>query len=257
MKKLLLFFLILLSGFIGFSQTAVNFTANDCAGSSHTLFTELDAGKVIVLTWVMPCGACISVASSAAAKAQSFASSNPGRVKFYLVDDYANSSCSTLNSWASTNSISPDASFSNAAIKMTDYGTAGMQKTIVLGGTSHTVYYNVVGAVSASALQTAITNALNATTGIAENNNVNMGLNVFPSPAFSNTKVNYTLNITSEVNIDVVNLLGEKVSSVYLGTQSAGKQEYQVNCESLKEGVYFIRLKAGEAIQTTKITVIR
>ena len=55
MKKLLLASsLLLLSGFIAFGQTAVNFTGNDCAGTSHTLFTELDAGKVIVVTFVMP-----------------------------------------------------------------------------------------------------------------------------------------------------------------------------------------------------------
>lgn len=56
MKKLLLAFSqLLLSGFMAFGQTtATDFTVNDCGGTSHNLFTELDAGKVIVLCWPMP-----------------------------------------------------------------------------------------------------------------------------------------------------------------------------------------------------------
>ncbi|HEY4800620.1 MAG TPA: hypothetical protein VII99_16190, partial [Bacteroidia bacterium] len=137
MKKYLLSFsLILASRFLSFGQTAVDFTVNDCAGNSHHLFSELDAGNVIVITWVMPCSACIPIASTAATTVQGYASSNPGRVKFYLSDDYADTPCPTLTSWASTNSIATNASFSDATISMADYGGTGgsMQKTVVLGG---------------------------------------------------------------------------------------------------------------------------
>lgn len=258
MKKILLsaFSALFLSIPAIYGQTtATNFTANDCAGNSHTLFTELDAGKVVVLTWVMPCGACISVAGAVSNKVQTYASTNPGRVKFYLVDDYADTPCGTITGWANTNSITTSAVFSNAAIKMSDYGTPGMQKTIVLGGPNHTVFYNVVGAVSASALQSAIDNALAATTGISENHNLNMGLSLFPNPAVNYSKVNYTLNKASNVSLDILNLLGEKINSISLGTQSAGKQEYQVSFEAMKEGIYFIKLNAGDASQTAKCIV--
>lgn len=257
MKKTLLSLIMAAITQYGFSQTAVNFTANDCSASSHDLFTELDAGKVIVLCWVMPCGACISSAATASTKAKSYATSNPGRVKFYLVDDVANTTCSSLTGWASTNSITFDAAYSNAAIKMTDYGTSGMPKTIVLGGANHTVFYNVNGTVSSTALGTAITNALNATTAVSENNNVNMAANVFPNPAVSVSKLSYTLTQSCEVNVDILNMLGEKMSTVSLGMRSAGKQEYQLNFESLFGGIYFVRLVAGEAVQTVKCVVVR
>jgi hypothetical protein len=52
-----------------------------------------------------------------------------------------------------------------------------------------------------------------------------------------------------------MNQLGQKVNSVSIGKQSAGKHEYQINPESLSNGVYFIRLTAGEAIETVKLTV--
>lgn len=238
------------------AQTAVDFTVNDCASTSHTLFTELNAGKVVVMTWVMPCGACIGIAGTASSKVKSYSSTNPGRVKFYLVDDYGDSPCNTINSWANTNSITTDAVFSNSAIKMTDYGSAGMQKTVVLGGTNHTVFYNVVGTVSSSALATAINNALAATTAVTENNNFNMGLNIYPNPVTNNTKVYYTLTKAANVNLEMINVLGEKISTVSLGTQSAGKQEYPINIEFLTEGVYFIKLNAEETSQTVKFTVV-
>ena len=257
MKKTLLTALVGLIVQFGFSQTtATDFTVNDCATASHTLFTELDAGKVIVMTWVMPCGACISVAGTVSSTVQGYSSSNPGRVKFYLVDDYANTTCSTLNSWASTNSIATDASFSNAAINMNDYGQTGMQMTVVLGGANHTVFFNQTGAVTAGALQTAINNAL-AATGISENSNAIMSMNLFPNPSVNDAKISYTLKSSANVSIEVLNILGEKINSISLGTQAAGKQEYQINVESLTEGIYFIKLNAGEVVETSKLTVTK
>jgi len=259
MKKTLLTALIGIAANFCFAQTtATDFTVNDCAGNSHHLFSELDAGTVIVMTWVMPCSACIAVASTAATTAQGYASSYPGRVKFYLVDDYADTPCNTLTGWASTNVISPNASFSDAAINMANYGGPGtsMQKTIVLGGSSHTVFYNVNGTVTTGPLQTAITNALTAA-GVVNYENLIQGLNLFPSPASSTTKIIYSISKATDISIDLMNVLGEKINTVSVGTQSPGKHEYQMNMESLSEGIYFVKLNAGEQSQTVKVTVAR
>jgi hypothetical protein len=258
MKKNLLTAFAAFLTILGFAQSATNFTANDCSGASHTLFTELDAGKVIVITWVMPCAACIAIASTSANTAQGFSSSYPGRVKFYLTDDYADTPCSTLTGWANTNSITTNACFSDASINMADYGGPGgsMQKTVVLGGANHTVFYNVNGTVTASAIQTAISNALAATSGVANNNEIILGLSVFPSPASSNTRINYSLTRAANINIELVNLLGEKISLLSAGTQSPGKHEFPINVETLNEGIYFVKLNAGELTQTIKFTII-
>ena len=106
MKKILstLSMALMLCSTISNAQTAADFTALDCNGVSHNLYTDLGAGKVIVVTWVMPCGSCIGGAASAYNAVQSFATSNPGKVFNYLVDD-AGSSCSSLASWAMANGI--------------------------------------------------------------------------------------------------------------------------------------------------------
>src|SRR5207249_4420212 len=98
MKKSLL--TLLSAIFIGvnvFAQTAPDFTALDCNGVSHNLYTELNSGKVIVLNWVMPCSACVGPSLTAYNVVKSYASSN---VLHYLIDDAGNTSCTSLSSWA-------------------------------------------------------------------------------------------------------------------------------------------------------------
>lgn len=257
MKKTLLSLLISSAIISGSAQTATNFTTNDCASVSHTLFTELDAGKVIVLCWVMPCASCIGPASTDAAAVQGFASSFPGRVKFYLFDDNGGTNCSTLSSWASSNSITADAIFQNAGnvVKMTDYGSAGMPKTVVLGGANHTVFYNVNGTVSSSALQTAITNGLNATTGIAEPISIS-GLNLFPNPADNRSEISYSLSTSSDIRIDIYNIVGENVSTVFSGVQNAGEHSAAIETQKLLNGIYFVKLTTGNSEKTIKLSVV-
>src|SRR5262245_353846 len=135
MKKSILLIAVLFLSVISFAQTATNFTCNDCSGNSHDLFSELDAGKVIVLCWVMPCGTCTSPALTSYNVVQSFQASYPNQVYFYLIDDYANTTCTSLNSWGTSIGAPPSSSslrFSNAAIDMTNYGATGMPKIVVV-----------------------------------------------------------------------------------------------------------------------------
>jgi hypothetical protein len=258
MKNKLLTAIALLTCMLGVSQTATDFTATDCGGTSHTLFNELNSGKVIVICWVMPCHACIAGASNSSKAVQSFASSNPDQVKFYLVDDKGNSTCKDVSDWASTNNITYNAVFGNAGniIKMTDYGTAGMPKIVVIGKSGHTVHYNVNGSGTVTAIQTAIKNALNVTSITEKEETISLA-SIFPNPAVTTTKVAYTLKQSSAVTLKVINELGQEVNQSYLGNQSAGRQEYQLNIESLKAGSYFIQLYADKAFETLKFTITR
>ena len=142
MRKLTLFItLSLISVGIVFAQ-ATDFTTDDCNGVTHNLFDSLDAGNVIVISWVMPCGPCATYTLPAYAAVQSFASSHPGQVDFYLVDDYANTACPTLVNWGISNSMSINTAFSSSSINMSDYGSSGMPKVVVLGNANHSVFYN-------------------------------------------------------------------------------------------------------------------
>ena len=147
MKASLFIVACILSFNLGFGQaTATDFTQNDCNGLSHNLFSELNANKVVVIAWVMPCEFCVDGTMAAWNAAQSFAVSNPGKVLFYLVDDFGDNTCADLSNWTVTNNVAGGSpiSFNNIGkpINMNDYGSGGMPKVVVVGGSSHYVYFN-------------------------------------------------------------------------------------------------------------------
>lgn len=256
MKKILLSAFTTLALQAGFCQTtATNFTCNDCTGANHDLFTELNAGKVIVLDWVMPCASCIAPSVSAYNIVQGFQTSHPGRVFLYTCDDLGTTACSTIDSWCNTNNMPNSTRFSNSAIKMTDYGTSGMPKIVVLGGTSHTVYYNANNSINTTTFTAAINSALNATTGISEINNSFSSLNLYPNPADNKTVISYSNENAGNVKIELFNLVGEKLFTAFSGVQNSGDQTVSVDTQKLSNGIYFIKLSAGNTEKTIKLSV--
>lgn len=244
MKKIILAILLLCSSQVMIAQTATNFTCNDCAGLSHDLFTELDAGKVIVIAWVMPCGACAGPALTAYNAVTGYQTSNPGKVFLYIADDYGNTSCLTINGWANSVNIPQNAHslrFSNAAIDMTDYGTTGMPKVIVIGGSSHTVFYNANNTVNAAAMQNAIDMAITAT-GINENTASLNNLNVFPNPSDKSSEIQFHLAKSSSVSIELFNLEGKKLNQLFSGEMAAGENKVGVSTSELAVGMYLVKL---------------
>jgi hypothetical protein len=260
MKKAILLFLIGVTAQFGIAQTASNFNCADCSSNNHDLFTELNSNKVIVIAWVMPCVNCISGALSAFTAVQSYSASNPGQVRFYLSDDVGNTTCPTLQSWASTNGMTPDAIFSNALVSMTPYGVAGMPKVIVVGGNSHTVYYNTNGSgnINTAGVQGGINNALSAiAAGIKENNGVFSSLGVYPNPTNSSASVSLKLSKESKVKIEVENLFGQKMLEVYNGDLSQGDNSIKINTSELANGNYFISCSDGNTTKKIKFIVVR
>lgn len=238
------------------AQTAVDFTANDCNSTSHNLFTELNNGKVIVLVWVMPCSACISDAKAAYDAAQSFATSNPGKVLYWLSDDNGGSSCSSLNNWATTNSIGPNMTvFGNSGntIKESDYGGSAMPHVVVIGGTNHHVFINLMnGSNDGTAITAAIASALAA--GVNDVPAVN-NLSVYPNPTSNNINISFTMPQTSDVQVDVLDFMGKLVKS-FNYKQLSGTQTLPINFNNnLPEGNYLLRIKTNQGVSTNTFTI--
>lgn len=262
MKNLTFLILALLMSLSVSSQTATNFNCNDCASVNHDLFTELNAGKVVVICWVMPCGSCVGGALAAQAACQSFSTSNPGQVYYYCVDDVANTNCTTLSNWCSSNGVTnTTAKFSNSAINMTNYGTAGMPKVVVIGGgTSHTVYYNQNNnTVSQSGVQGAINNALSAiTTDVKEIENSDfVSANIYPNPSNLSCSLSFNLVKESKVKIEIQNVLGQKISDAFSGDLKKGENTLTINTSELSNGNYFINISNDGTSKKIKMIVAK
>jgi hypothetical protein len=257
MKKTLLFVFTSLLLRLSFAQTATNFTCDDCSGTNHDLFTELNAGKVIVLCWVMPCGSCVGPSLTTSNVVESFATSYPDKVFMYLVDDFANTSCTSLNSWANNNNIHPASVFSNSSIKMSDYGSQGMPKVVVVADVNHAVFYNANDIVNASALQEAINTAITSTTTrIAEDKTIFSSLEFFPNPSSTSSSIVFSLEKSSDIKVEILDQLGKRVYEMNLDNLSAGENIIEISTAELSNGIYFVKLSDGIQSKMIKVAII-
>ncbi len=257
-KQLLSSFLLVFSSYIFSQTTATNFKCNDCSGKPHELFKELDSGKVIVLIWVMPCGACIGGTITAYNIVNSYQSLYPNKVLLYLADDYADTNCQSLESWASSNGIdrtSYSLRFSNPAIKMDDYGSTGMPKTVVLAGTDHKVLLNANYFIDPDELLAAINNAL-VITGTSDQINKNEELTISHSLTTNSIIISSKLDHTSNANLTLINSEGISIQTIYSGSLEPGEHKIELNLESLQPGMYYIYLQTGNKTRLKKFVVI-
>jgi len=242
MKALnLLLVLIFFNSINFFSQTtATDFTAPDCNGLTHNLFSELDSGKVIVIAWVMPCLTCITDPLAAFAEVQNYSSSHPDKVRFYMVDDYANTSCSTLSSWAVNYGMDNCVKFSDPSISMSDYGVNGMPKIVVLAGLDHKVYFNENS--SHQGIDVAISQAVNSTE-IVESTNSAFELKIYPNPSKNNLNIELNNKVYNEFKFEIINILGESIS--VSNNPFIVENKVNIDISSLKNGVYILKTSSG------------
>jgi hypothetical protein len=255
MKKVTLSSLLFVISLILSAQTATNFNCNDCKGTNVDLFTVLGQNKVVVLCWVMPCGPCVGPSLTTHNVVQSFQGSHPERVQMFLCDDYADTPCPSLTSWATTYGLTQSTVFSDPSIKMEDYGTPGMPKIVVIAP-DHSIQYNANNAVDATALQNAINTSL-ALTSVSKSILQKSSLNIFPNPIRDKSVMEFTINQNSEVEIDLLSLEGSVISRLFTGWLSNGKHTIGTQILPVKPGVYMIRLKDGEQTEMVKIVVTK
>ncbi|HRZ49653.1 MAG TPA: Omp28-related outer membrane protein, partial [Bacteroidales bacterium] len=78
---------------------------------------------------------------------------------------------------------------------------------------------------------------------------------LYPNPAENVTNIEFMLVKSCNVRMEVLNLLGERVSSAELGTMPVGEHQHQVDVTSLPAGVYILRADFGGTSRTIKFTV--
>ncbi|MCC6722800.1 MAG: T9SS type A sorting domain-containing protein [Bacteroidia bacterium] len=243
-----------------FAQKAVNFTCNDCKGNSHDLFKNLDSGKVVVIDWVMPCASCIAPSKTAYNVVRSFDTIYPGKIIMYIVDDYANTACPSIESWANSNGMPNTIRFSNSLIKMMDYGSNGMPKAVVLAGKGHDVFFNEnnsnVG--NSTKLKNALISAVSATLSVKETNFNITRVAVNPNPANQNTNIEIDLKNTDKYSVEIIDIFGKNVKTIIKDEiLNAGTNNIDVNTSELSKGMYFLKIYNSKTNKFIKILVCR
>ena len=79
-----------------------------------------------------------------------------------------------------------------------------------------------------------------------------------PNPVQSTATLSFAVKEQAETRVVLYNALGQKVSTLYQGTPSAGQSvDVTVRTETLPSGLYFVRLRAENRTRTQRLTVVR
>ncbi len=78
-----------------------------------------------------------------------------------------------------------------------------------------------------------------------------------PNPFSGRTTIRYDLPEEATVGIAVYDLLGRRVRSLDLGRKQAGEHEATLSARDLSTGTYFLKLKAGDKVDTQSIQIVR
>ena len=78
-----------------------------------------------------------------------------------------------------------------------------------------------------------------------------------PNPFRSSTHIAYDLPERTDVTLAVYDLMGRRVKQLATGRHGAGTHRVRLDASALPSGVYVVRLRAGGAQKTQRITVLK
>lgn len=79
---------------------------------------------------------------------------------------------------------------------------------------------------------------------------------VFPKLVASSGNISYTLPTAADVEISLWDALGRKVEVLHSGSDNPGEHTLVWDGSTLARGTYFVRLKAGNHLQTAKVVLV-
>jgi Secretion system C-terminal sorting domain len=100
-----------------------------------------------------------------------------------------------------------------------------------------------------------VQNAACSTIGVDEAVATTVTMSAFPNPTSSATTFNYSIPTSGDVNISVINMLGERVMNLNKGTLGAGSYTEVLDFNNLSAGLYLINLTSNNKVSTLRLTV--
>lgn len=249
---------------IALAQVAPNFSIKDCNDTPHDLYQDLDAGKAVIIVWVMPCTECALPLLTTNGVAKELNNTYPGLVKMYVLDDFGDTECASLRGWLKTYSINTTGSYvtvaSTPGVTMTDYGEIGMPKIIAVHGPARDIIYRSENNVDGFALRDSIKARL-ATASVPDQSSAVI---ITPNPVHGNMLtlrlpegVAPLPNVSPSVSpsITISSVTGQDVTP-HDAAEVHGSL-IRVNTAHLAAGAYMLRVISGSAVYALPFTVIR
>ncbi len=99
---------------------------------------------------------------------------------------------------------------------------------------------------------------ISVTTGVEQLILNNLNLKVAPNPVNTTSKLIFDLFADAELKVEMYDVLGRKVASVFNGNLNAGKQELEINdthTAPLANGVYIVQFNVNGSTKSEKILI--
>ena len=78
-----------------------------------------------------------------------------------------------------------------------------------------------------------------------------------PNPFNNQTTISFNLPTSGNVSLKIFDITGREVAALYAGHWALGQQSVVWNAEGMSSGVYFVRMEAGDFVQTQKILLLK
>lgn len=155
--------------------------------------------------------------------------------------------------------LSTKEDFSTTVVNKTDINLTNYK---VAGLISETTYYWRVSStnISGSSQWSPVFNfSTKSITSVENMNNLPLEYSLvnYPNPFNPSTKIEYKLSQATDVKLNVVNVLGEKVFEQDLGYQSAGTYKIDFDGKNLQSGVYIYSIYTNENRLSRKMMLMK
>jgi hypothetical protein len=123
-------------------------------------------------------------------------------------------------------------------------------------------YYYFVTSVSRNSVESESPTAIEVvtSTSIIDGNDLVTRVELhqnFPNPFNPTTQIRFDLGESSDVQIEVFNVMGQRVAMLFSGYQSAGSHSVAFDATSLASGVYMYRLTTPNAVITKSMMLVK
>jgi len=273
MKKLRnTFFIFALSVSMAFSQTIPDFTMVDTHGETHQLYADyLDQGKTVVFEffWVN-CGNCQNLAPHMQELYMDWGEGQHD-VEFFGITIMAGDSDDKVQGYDNQFGITyPSISADGGSLDVfepfedDDFGFYEGTPSVAVISPDGTVQFDIFGGVPSYIIPAVETQIIDSgathpseITSVDEPVETLEELVVSPNPVRDFTSISFNLNEPAEVDIQVINIIGQTVINAFEGNKFPGYHQVEINAERLPSGTYFIKMTANDVIQTMRFVKVR
>lgn len=261
MKKLFTsIFLLAFALTTSFGQQAPDFSFTDINGETHTLSEALAEGKVILLDFFfVDCPPCNDWAPEIDAIAADFEGTNLEIWAMSDRDTDAYISGSIFNPTHSNHKVGGSEGGGAEAINTYagSFNFLGFPTYSVIcadGVITWDVWPLTTGVEEIRSLLTEECGITADPTGVSEITGVSL-TNFFPNPVSTNLTVQFELTKNVAITTEVVNVMGQTVTSVASQNYASGLQTMNVDVANLSDGMYILKLNTNEGTITHEFVI--